>query len=387
MRLLIIAERFLPQRGGLAVSTARIAEGLACRDVEVHLFCFTDNIEPGDLESGRWENLVVHRLGRFKKFDRTYMVACRAIELLHRRHPFDAFIGMYLVHAGYLAAMEGRLLSVPSLIMARGNDVDRELWRSDRLPFLLGALEWASAVGCVSKELVDKCRLLGGREEIYWTPNSVDAKRFESGDADPELKISLGLGKGSVVGFSGELRFKKGIHHVIEAARRISESTPGTHFLLVGGVRDDDRKEFDKLLDEEPSLKQVIVEVPYEKDPKKLVDYYRLMDVIFLPSLWEGMPNAALEAMACGIPVVASDVGGLKDLVEPTKTGFLFPPGDLDGAIEALTTALAMPSDVRRALGTRAREKVLEQFTSEKETGRIMEILDRICRADTRFEQ
>jgi len=378
MKLLIIAERFLPQRGGLAASTARIAKGLAARGVKVHLFNITSELEPSDLESGSWDDIVVHRFGQFKKFDRTYMVACRAIELLHRRHPFDAFMGMYLVHAGYLAATQGRLLEVPSLVMARGNDVDRELWRSDRLPFLIKTLEWATAVGCVSKELTDKCRALGNRDDVHWTPNSVDADVFTPADADPELKLSLGLGKGPVVGFSGELRFKKGLHHVVEAARRLSESIPGVHFLLVGGVRGDDRDEYDALLKDDDELAQILVEAPYEKDQQKLADYYRLMDVLFLPSLWEGMPNAALEAMACGVPVVAGEIGGLKDLIEPGKTGYLFPPGDLESALEVLPTALAMPGDIRRDMSARARKKVTTEFTLDKEIDRIMYTLDRI---------
>ena len=378
MRLLIIAERFFPQRGGLAASTARIAEGLLNEDVEVHVFHITKDLAPGDLESGKWRGLIVHRIGEFKKFDRAYMVACRAIELLHRRHPFDALMGMYLVHAGYVAAMEGRLLGLPSLAMVRGNDVDRELWRGARLPFVMAALKWASAVGCVSKELEEKCRRLGGRDDVYWTPNSVDAEVFSPGEPEVELKISLGLGKGPVVGFSGEMRFKKGMHHVIEAARKISESNPGAHFLLVGGVRADDREEFDALTDREESLRQVVVEAPYISDQKKLVTYYRLMDVLFLPSLWEGMPNAALEAMACGVPVVGAEVGGIKDLIEPTKTGYLFPPGDLENAIEMLTAALAVPGDVQRAMGKRAREKVINDFSLEHEINNIKKILEGI---------
>jgi len=378
MRLLIICERFFPQRGGLAASAGRIASGIAARGVEAHVFCLVDDLPQGDLETGQWNNILVHRLGKFKQNDRSYMVACRAIELLHRRHPFDALMGMYLVHAGYLAAMEGLLMGVPTLAMARGNDVDREMWRAEHQPFVLGALKWATAVGGVSNELVDKCRLFGGREQVYWTPNSVDAEVFKPGEAEPELRLSLGLGKGPVVGFSGELRFKKGLHHFVEAALRISESKSGAHFLLVGGVREDDREEYERLLKEEPSLKQVLVETPYIKDPGRLAAHYRLMDVLFMPSLWEGMPNAALEAMACGIPVVASDAGGLKDMVEHPKTGLLFPTGDIDAAIESLTAALAMPGDVLRAIGKRAREKVLVEFTLEKESQRILDILNRI---------
>jgi glycosyltransferase involved in cell wall biosynthesis len=190
--------------------------------------------------------------------------------------------------------------------------------------------------------------------------------------------MSLGLGKGMVVGFSGELRFKKGMHHLIETAKNVSQTVSDVKFLLVGGVRSDDREEFDSLLEEDPALKQIIVETPYVKDAQKLAEYYNLMDVMFLPSLWEGTPNAALEAMACGIPIVASDAGGLKDLIERPKNGFTYPAGDLEAAVETLTHVLTTPGDARRAMAARAREKITTEFTPYKEIGRILEIFNRI---------
>ena len=378
MRLLLIAERFMPQRGGLAVSTRRLAMSLASRGVEVHLFVLTGEVDPGDLVSGRMDNIFIHRLGRFNKFDRSYMVACRAIELLHRRHPFDAVMGVYLMYAGYLAAMEARMLDLPCLTMARGNDVDREIWRPENVPLLMATLKWSTAVGCVSEELVKKCRELGAREGVYFTPNSVDSDLFSPGESDPELKISLGLGKGRVVGFSGEMRFKKGMHHFVEIAGRISESNPGTHFMLLGGVRNDDRDDYDRLLRDEPGLENVLVEIPYVENQTELAKYYRLMDFLFIPSLWEGMPNAALEAMSCEVPVVASTAGGLADLVDAPRSGYLFPPGDYDAGAEALTAALALPDNLRRKMGRLSRERVIRKFSPKIETDRVFEILEKI---------
>lgn len=383
MRLLIIAERFFPQRGGLAVSANRIARNLAARDAEVHVFTMTKEIAGGDLESARFENILAHRLGAFSSFDRTYMVACRAIELLHHRHPYDAIIGIYMVYSGYLAAMQGRMLGVPSLALARGNDVDRELWRPERFQFLKAAVDWASAIGCVSTELVKKCNLIAGSDKAHFIANSVDTNVFTPGEGDAELRLSLGLGKGPVVGFSGEMRFKKGMHHFIEAARQLSATNPSARFLIAGGVREEDRAEYESALNEEPSPRNVIVEAPYLKKPEEIVNYYRLMDILFLPSLWEGMPNAALEAMACGKPVAASSAGGLADLVDAPRTGRLFAPGDFEAGIDALKSILSMPGDVLRAMGIRARERVIEEFSPEKETSRVLELIDSIISQKT----
>lgn len=181
-----------------------------------------ENLEAGDMDSVDREGIFIHRLGRFKKDDRTDMMMGRAIESLHSRHPFDALIGMYLVKAGFIVALEAKLLGLPSLVMARGNDVDREIFRPQNHPFVMGALNMASAVGCVSLELVAKCKAFRGRDGIYYTPNSVDGEIFTPGKGDEKLREELGLG-GTVIGFSGELRFKKGMHHLLMAAHQVAE--------------------------------------------------------------------------------------------------------------------------------------------------------------------
>jgi len=377
--LLIISRRFSSQRGASGAEGVRIALSLkSLEKADVHLFALSPDIPGGDLESGKWNDITVHRMGVFEDFERTSMMACLAVRLLHRRHPFDALVGADPVYAGYMASLQGRLLNLPSLVMAGGAELERGLWRAEEMPYISGALRWAAATGCASGELADKCRKLFECENVFYTPPSVDTDVFCPAEKDSGLRLSLGLGKGRVIGFSGELGFGEGMHHWVEAAKVVSESNSSVKFLLVGGVKEEDRREYDSLLEAEPSLKSVIIETPRENDPRKMANHYRIMDYLFMPALWEGTLLPALESMACGTPVIASEVGGFKDIIEGSGNGFLFPPGDLEGAVDALKAGLGMPGDVRRSMSAKARQKVLARFTPQKEAQRIAEILDNI---------
>jgi glycosyltransferase involved in cell wall biosynthesis len=374
MRILIVAERFPPHEGGLAQSTRRLAEGIANRGAEVHLLVKDAVLPAGDLQSTIENRIVVHRFGSFREEDKNNMSLCLALESLHLRHPFDVLVGIYVTMAGFIAVFEGKMLGIPSLVMARGNDIDRDIFRPERNFFVKYAIEKADAVGCVSKELVKKCKALVRRSKIYHTPNGVDVKKFTPGDSDQELKDKYGL-HGLVVGFSGQLRFKKGMSYLLSVAEEIAQEFEDVKFLLVGGVRDDDLKEYKRIRNESKILKKILVETPYFNDDEELCRHYRLMDVLFMPSYWEGMPNSLLEAFACGVPVVASTAGGLKELVLHGKTGLAFHPGDYKGALNCLTVFLKMSPTERAKMGQNARRLITEKYTSELEIKRIMKIL------------
>jgi glycosyltransferase involved in cell wall biosynthesis len=89
-------------------------------------------------------------------------------------------------------------------------------------------------------------------------------------------------------------------------------------------------------------------------DRADLPDHYQWADVLCLPSFEEGMPNVVLEGMAAGLPTIASDVYGMRELVRPDQTGFLLPPGDAQPVADALEH-LAVEPDLVRRMGERAR--------------------------------
>jgi glycosyltransferase involved in cell wall biosynthesis len=117
-------------------------------------------------------------------------------------------------------------------------------------------------------------------------------------------------------------------------------------------------------------------------DPRELL---RALDIFVMPSLYEGLGVAALEAMACGLPVIASDTGGLREAVEDGRTGLLAPPGDvvaLEHAIETLTEAPAM----RAAMGAAACARAIERFGMTTMARRTLEFY-RVCMARTAAEK
>jgi glycosyltransferase involved in cell wall biosynthesis len=109
------------------------------------------------------------------------------------------------------------------------------------------------------------------------------------------------------------------------------------------------------------------------------------LDIFVMPSLYEGLGVAALEAMACGLPVIASDTGGLREAVEDGRTGLLAPPGDVVALAHAIETLAEAPA-MRAAMGAAARDLAVERFGMTAMARRTLEFY-RVCMARTAAEK
>jgi glycosyltransferase involved in cell wall biosynthesis len=117
-------------------------------------------------------------------------------------------------------------------------------------------------------------------------------------------------------------------------------------------------------------------------DPRELL---RALDIFVMPSLYEGLGMAALEAMACGLPVIASDTGGLRETVEDGCTGLLAPAGDVVALAHAIETLAEAPAK-RAAMGAAARARAIERFGMTAMARRTLEFY-RVCMARTAAEK
>jgi len=114
--------------------------------------------------------------------------------------------------------------------------------------------------------------------------------------------------------------------------------------------------------------------------PPTLESYYRAAEVIVMPSRWEGFPLVALEGMRAGLPIIATNVGGLPEIVEDGETGILIPPND----VRALVNAIRSLSPERlRQMGLAAAERFNRQWTSEASHRALSELYDRTMRKPT----
>ncbi|RMG45458.1 MAG: glycosyltransferase, partial [Acidobacteria bacterium] len=105
------------------------------------------------------------------------------------------------------------------------------------------------------------------------------------------------------------------------------------------------------------------------------VPLYREVDIFVLTSDWEGTPNVILEAMASGLPVVATRVGGVPEIVQHGETGFLVDPEDEDGMVDAILT-LIKNRDLRLKFGRAGREFVLAQHSLDKLPGYLQKLYE-----------
>jgi len=368
MNLCLLADTYPPDVGGLAISARRLACGLTRAGHNVHV-CIRDvSLPPGRVlrNDGSDTEPIVHRLGPHKHPRDTLTDWSELAMQIGRRERIDLYHGFFLAYAGFLAAYCGRLLGVPSVISARGNDLDRLIFDAARAPFVLQALRLASAVTAVSRELVSKVTALVPETTAYHVPNAVDADQFRPIQPDPgaieQTSPPWQVGPGSALGFVGEARVKKGLAVLLTAFAQVAAIRPA-HLVLVGGAREKERSMVDLFRRQHPQLS--LQTTPY-LDFHDMPVVYNALELVLLPSLRDGLPNALLEAMACARPVIATPVGGIRDLLRDGVNGFLVPPADATALAQRILTLLETP-DVRKAAGASARETILQAYTPDHE--------------------
>jgi glycosyltransferase involved in cell wall biosynthesis len=357
MKIALLTEKFPPDPGGLAISVERLAVLLARDGHTVHVFA------PRTWPANRPDTIILHQIAPRKRAEETLADWFDALVSAHARENYDIFHGYFLPQAGFLAAYAGNFLGVPSVVSARGNDLDRAIFDSEKAAHILYALQNAGRITTNATELLRKSRALAPAREVTLIPNGVNPDLFAPGPASPQLKQSLGLDSAPVIGFSGELRVKKGLNVLLLAFRELAQKRQ-VSLLLAGGVRPGPDAETLRVFEKQnPGLNIVTTpQLPLAQMPK----YYRLMDVLVSPSLHDGLPNAVLEAMACGLPIVGASAGGIPDVVIDGESGLLIPPGDVSALVYAITTLLDDPS-LRQRLGQNARARVLQKFTPQQE--------------------
>jgi glycosyltransferase involved in cell wall biosynthesis len=157
--------------------------------------------------------------------------------------------------------------------------------------------------------------------------------------------------------FVGRLRIRKGVEVLLEALRAIRERQAGARLLLAG---DGEHRRALERKAAELALGPAAVFLG-RCDPSEVRGLLAGAAALVVPSTYEGMPLVVLEAMACGVPVVASRVSGIPEVVEDGVTGWLVPPEDPEALAVALGEALAAPEDARRR-GEAGRRRVGERF-------------------------
>jgi glycosyltransferase involved in cell wall biosynthesis len=204
--------------------------------------------------------------------------------------------------------------------------------------------------------------------KIRVVPNGVDVAALDAARPGPEVRRELGLPEGvPVIGLVGRLdHWGKGHKELFQAMVSLKARHPMCALIVGGGRRQAEMRQ----LAESLGLGESVHFLGQRQD---VPDLLRAMDIFVLPSYSEGVSLALLEAMAAGLPVIATAVGGLPEVVTDGETGWLIPPRDPAALAGALTRLLADPA-LARQLGAKAREQVREHYSLDRLGREINEI-------------
>jgi len=203
---------------------------------------------------------------------------------------------------------------------------------------------------------------------IHVIRNSVDTKLFSPGMERKQLE-------GDLVLFTGRIIAAKGIKYLVEAIPEVLREHPETFFMFIGAGNS---LPYRRRLKDMGVSERNFAFLGYLKERSELIKYYRAASVYAAPTtLWENLPIRVLEAMACGGPVVASNVCAIPEAIDNGANGILIPPGSVDELANAICCLLG-DSNLRRKIGDNARKTVLEKFDCDVNAIRTAEVYQQI---------
>lgn len=198
-------------------------------------------------------------------------------------------------------------------------------------------------------------------EKIAVIDNGVDVRRYRQVVDRAAVRQSLGLDEGDqVAAVVATFKRQKGHCYLIEAAAAVVEQFPNLHILLIG---DGELHPELKAQTEALGLERHIHFLGTRHDVPELL---ATSDFFVLPSLWEGLSMALVEAMASGLPVIATEVSGTNQVMAAGETGWLVPPGDSQRLAEAMVELLADPARAQM-MAAAASQRVERYFSAQKQ--------------------
>lgn len=197
----------------------------------------------------------------------------------------------------------------------------------------------------------------------------VDIKQFAPG-RDRSLYRELGLNSDHIlIGTVARFTEQKGHQYLIEAVPEVTRIYPSARFIFIGDGPL--HSELDRLV-RSLGVSEAVHFLGFRKDIPRLL---RNLDLFVLPSMYEGLPNVVLEAMACGLPVIATAVDGTPEAVVHGKTGFLVPSGQPKSLEDAIISLLNEPGKLKQ-FGRAGRKRIENQFSLEGQVARFVALYE-----------
>ncbi len=351
MKILIINYEFPPLGGGAGNASYHLAKSLARLGYDVAVL--TSGFR-GLSPKERLDGFIVQRVPVMRRHQDhcslpemlTFILSgCAHAPRVVREFKPDVAFAFMTIPSGPVALWLKKVKRLPYLVLLRGGDVPgflpEQLATYHKLTRPLIHRIWRESLKPVanSEGLKRLAQQSAPQMDIATIPNGIDTEKYHpslNGAARPRVRLI----------FVGRLSVQKDLPTLIAAMSQVVQQTPDVELHIVGDGPERER------LEQQVNQHHLTSHVTFRGwvGKEDIVECYQHADVFVLPSRYEGMPNVVLEAMACGLPIVATNIAGSNELVEEGVNGFLIPVSDSD-ALSARLTALVRNETLRQRMG------------------------------------
>jgi glycosyltransferase involved in cell wall biosynthesis len=376
MKILLINSEYPPIGGGAGNASSNIARVLVQRGHNVWVLTSRWNGLPFE---ERREAVRIIRLSTLRrKMDRSnaleqisfiFAASIRTVGLMREFRP-DVTLAFFGLPSGAVAMLLKQLYRVPYIVSLRGGDVpgfrpyDFRMYHKLAAPFLRSIWKHADSIIANSNGLQKLALSFDARYQIPVIPNGVDSNQFTVPHRDWSSPRILSVGR---------VVYQKGFDL---AMRALSQLKNLEWTWTIAG--DGPQMAALKAMAEELGIRGRVHFAGWLSS-EQLKEQYASANVFLFPSRHEGMPNAVLEAMASGLPVIATHIAGNEELVAEGETGRLVPPEDAEALREALEPFL-VEAQMREQMGGAARRRVESSFSWNRVAGQYELILQKAIR-------
>jgi len=374
MRILMLNNEFPPLGGGMGTANLALFQQFSKYDyIEIDLITAAIGSE---FESERFTSQIhlykvpvwnrdLHHSTNRELIYYTFQAFLYSVLLL-RRNRYDFCFAWSALPAGAVALWLFRIFRLPYMVWVSGPDIPGFEQRYERLypivkPLIRSVWNYATPLIAKCQEEVELVHKTDAHVPVQIIPNGADLEGFLTADLS-ELEGPL-----KIISVA-RLIERKGQHHLIQAARLLKDRQISIQVSLVG--TGDSRKNLEKLalnLDLEDCVK-FIGYVPREE----IAQYYVASHLFVLPSFYEGMSLAALEAMSAGLPLILTRTGGTSELVVEDVNGYIYDWGDID-RLAVLIQRIAGSRSRLREMGAASRV-IASQYSWPKIADRYVQL-------------
>mgnify|MGYP001599884361 FL=1 len=369
MRVLIFSTAYFPFVGGAEVAVREITERL--KDYEFVMITAKLRSDLPDIE--KVGNVEIHRLGRGNNLDK-YRLIAQGDSYASKLGHFDAIWGIMASYAGFAAMrLKKRNLGVPFLLTLQEGDSHWDIYKHVWWcwPYFKQIFKRADKIQAISNYLAKWARDLGARCTVDVVPNGVDLKKFQITNDKFQINYKNQMTNTKKVITVSRLVKKNGVADLIKAMKFLDDDVN----LLIAGDGELKNK-LVRLVDKLGLVDRVrfLGNVSHDELPR----YLWASDVFCRPSLSEGLGNVFLEAMAAGLPIIGTKVGGIPDFLVDDETGLFCEVGNPKN-IAANIKRILTDIDLRQKLIENGKKLVEEKYNWDLIAQKMQSIFDNLC--------